>query len=331
MTDRTRDEVAPSRRDSGLLALPVSAQPLPHGAHAGPAATDERSDRGNTADPDPNRLPAARRVRLPIAAGLACVLALRPRRKGTPQRQAPVIQTQIILAVVGAVVMLVVGASLARAFGIVGAAGLVRYRAKINDPKDAGVMLSTLAVGLAAGVGCGCWRMFGTLFMLAMLWVVESFEPKTSRAFSLEVKAKDRPSSNRRWSRFFRAAGSSYTLRATSEEEICYDVGCRSIEKPMGSRTKSQIDPDNAKAVEFKEKKKEKGIAGLAIVPNWSATPKSLSRKACIAACRSASVRRRKTTCSPPCMPCATRISGSRSSSATTDRPAIPFCRSFSP
>src|SRR5207237_9747885 len=76
-------------------------------------------------------------ARLPIAAGLACVLALRPRRRGTPERQPPVIQTQIILAVVGAVVMLVVGSSLARAFGIVGAAGLVRYRAKIADPKDA--------------------------------------------------------------------------------------------------------------------------------------------------------------------------------------------------
>ena len=37
--------------------------------------------------------------------------------------------------------MLVVGTNLARAFGVVGAAGLVRYRAKIEDPKDAGVML----------------------------------------------------------------------------------------------------------------------------------------------------------------------------------------------
>src|SRR5207237_8175973 len=91
-------------------------------------------------------------VRLPIAAGLATVLAVRPRRRGTPHRRAPVIQTQIILAIVGAVVMLVVGSSLARAFGIVGAAGLVRYRARIEDPKDAGVMLSTLSIGLASGV-----------------------------------------------------------------------------------------------------------------------------------------------------------------------------------
>ena len=130
-------------------------------------------------------------VRLPIAAGLACLLALRPRRRGTPKRQAPVIQTQIILAIVGAVVMLVVGSSLARAFGIVGAAGLVRYRAKIDDPKDAGVMLSTLAVGLAAGVGVYLLALFATMFILVVLWIVESFEPKATQAFELKIKAKD--------------------------------------------------------------------------------------------------------------------------------------------
>ena len=111
-------------------------------------------------------------LRLPLAAGLACVLALRPRRRGTPPRQAAVIQTQIILGVVGAIVMLVVGSSLARAFGIVGAAGLVRYRARIADPKDAGVMLSTLAVGLASGVGLWLLAVFGTAFILGVLWVV---------------------------------------------------------------------------------------------------------------------------------------------------------------
>ena len=76
-----------------------------------------------------------------------------PKRRGTPPRTPAVVQTQIILSVVGAVIMLVVGASLARAFGIVGAANLIRYRSKIDDPKDAVVMLCALAVGLAAGVG----------------------------------------------------------------------------------------------------------------------------------------------------------------------------------
>ena len=163
---------------------------------AGPPEPPAEPEGGGTAEETPpiqTQIDYLRRaaVRLPIAAGLACVLALRPRRKGTPQRQAPVIQTQIILAVVGAVVMLVVGASLARAFGIVGAAGLVRYRAKINDPKDAGVMLSTLAVGLAAGVGLWLLASFGTVFILAMLWIVESFEPRAQQLFQLKVKAAD--------------------------------------------------------------------------------------------------------------------------------------------
>src|SRR5215203_3144327 len=55
-------------------------------------------------------------IRLPLAALFGAALALRPRRKGTPKRDPAVIQTQIVLSVVGAVIMLVVGASLARAF-----------------------------------------------------------------------------------------------------------------------------------------------------------------------------------------------------------------------
>ena len=58
--------------------------------------------------------------------------------------------------------MLVVGSSLARAFGIVGAASLIRYRSKIDDPKDAGVMLCGLAVGLASGVGLYGLAVFAT-------------------------------------------------------------------------------------------------------------------------------------------------------------------------
>src|SRR5687767_3680353 len=91
-------------------------------------------------------------ISLPLATALGAALAFRPRRQGTPPRSAQVIQTQIVLAVVGAVVMLIVGASLARAFGIVGAANLIRYRNKIDDPKDAVVMLATLTLGLACGV-----------------------------------------------------------------------------------------------------------------------------------------------------------------------------------
>src|SRR5918993_524628 len=127
-------------------------------------------------------------IRLPLAALLGTVLALRPRRGGTPERQPAVVQTQIILAVVGALIMLVVGASLARAFGIVGAANLIRYRSKIDDPKDAVVMLCALASGLAAGVGLYGLSVVGTLFIVFCLWIIEGFEPQT-RIFEPIVRA----------------------------------------------------------------------------------------------------------------------------------------------
>lgn len=195
-------------------------------------------------------------VRLPLAAGLASVLALRPRRRGTPRRQAQVIQTQIILAVVGAVVMLVVGASLARAFGIVGAAGLVRYRAKVADPKDAGVMLSTLAVGLASGVGLWVLAIFATGFVLALLWIVESFEPKARDKFLLKIKAKDPAGMKPKVESLLARHRLEFELRTASQEELHYEVAL-----PIDRKTDRlsnlilELDPQNESAVEWEEKK----------------------------------------------------------------------------
>src|ERR1043165_8375249 len=108
-------------------------------------------------------------IRLPLAAMFGLALALRPRRRNQGPRKVVVMQTQIMLAVVGAVIMLVVGNSLSRAFGIVGAAGLIRYRATIADPKDAVVMLCSLASGLAAGVGLYAMGAVATVMMMLLL------------------------------------------------------------------------------------------------------------------------------------------------------------------
>jgi hypothetical protein len=211
--------------------------------------------------PTPNRaeqIDQLRRAatRLPIAAVLALMLAMRPRRKGTPHRSAPVIQTQVILAVIGAVVMLVVGASLARAFGIVGAAGLVRYRAKINDPKDAGVMLSTLAIGLAAGVGLWMLAVFTTVFIMVVLGIIESFEPKTTKAFTLEIKAKEPDKFKPKVEEALTRAKLEHTLRTTSEEEVSYEVKVPLDRKTDGLTDRIlKLDPDNVTSVEWKEPK----------------------------------------------------------------------------
>jgi len=195
--------------------------------------------------------------RLPLAAGLASILALRPRRRGTPPRQPPVVQTQIILAIVGAVVMIIVGTSLARAFGIVGAAGLVRYRAKIADPKDAGVMLSTLAIGLASGVGIWMLAVFSTVFVMAVLWIIESFENAKS-AFDLKVEAKDPAALKPKIEDLLSRSRLEFSMRTISNEEIVYEVQLPIDRKPDRlSNAILKIDPENATGVEWKKKEKK--------------------------------------------------------------------------
>jgi hypothetical protein len=242
---------------AGLMSAPGGVA-----VNAQPGFPLEQSS--DVAGPTPDRatqIDQLRRAaaRLPIAAGLAVILALRPRRKGTPHRRAAVIQTQVILAIVGAVVMLVVGASLARAFGIVGAAGLVRYRAKIDDPKDAGVMLSTLAVGLASGVGLWMLAAFSTGFVMLVLMIIESFEPKTTRAFTLEMKGKNPAAIKPKVEEVLRRIRWEHEIRSEGKEELSYDV-----QVPIDRKTDRlsdqllKLDPDNVTEVEWKDKKDKK-------------------------------------------------------------------------
>ena len=195
---------------------------------------------------------------LPIAAALGAALAFRPRRRGTPPRSAPVIQTQIVLAIVGAVVMIVVGASLARAFGIVGAANLIRYRAKIDDPKDAVVMLTTLSVGLAAGVGLFALAAFATVFILAVLWAIESFEPERRKTFDLKVAAGEPAGLRSDVEAVLRRYDIKYELRSAGPKELMYETNLPlNVKTDRVSNAILLIDAEGEKEVVWEEKKKK--------------------------------------------------------------------------
>lgn len=242
----------------GVLLLLVSVLTLPVSL-AAQANPMEQLTRANQEDHDPDHFLHEvddAMASLPLAALLGAALALRPRRRGTPARQASVIQTQIILAVVGAVVMLIVGQSLARAFGIVGVASLIRYRAKVDDPKDAVVMLCCLGVGLASGVGLYALAMISTIFLLIVLFLLESFEPETKKLFEVTIHAKSDLNLRKQVQAVFKRAGAEYELRSVSDEELVYEVRL-----PYSQRTDKlstaivALDRSKEIAVEWKEKK----------------------------------------------------------------------------
>lgn len=199
-------------------------------------------------------------IRLPLAALLGTGLALRPKRRGTPPRSPAVIQTQIMLAVVGALVMLIVGASLARAFGIVGVASLIRYRSKIEDPKDAVVMLCALGVGLASGVGLYALATFSAVFMMVALGIIESFEPKRRKEFILRVRAgKETDSLRPKIESILRRYGTEFELRTSSDEEVCYEVQVPiDVHTDRVSNTLLRLDPEGHAAVEWTDQVRKK-------------------------------------------------------------------------
>src|SRR5436190_268671 len=117
--------MAPDRRPSTTVAFSAAAllmvacagvvwaQVPPAAASASPFPVDPSGDTFGGLSLESIKLAL---ISLPLATVLGAALALRPRRAGTPHRSAAVVQTQIILAIIGALIMLVVGVSLARAF-----------------------------------------------------------------------------------------------------------------------------------------------------------------------------------------------------------------------
>jgi uncharacterized membrane protein YhiD involved in acid resistance len=61
------------------------------------------------------------------------------------------VQTLVILGMLISLIMLVVGSNIARAFALVGALSVVRFRNAIKETRDVGFIFLVMAIGMAAG------------------------------------------------------------------------------------------------------------------------------------------------------------------------------------
>lgn len=61
------------------------------------------------------------------------------------------VQTLVLTSLVTAVIMLVIGSNLARAFSLVGALSIIRFRNAIKETRDVGYIFFSMAVAMAAG------------------------------------------------------------------------------------------------------------------------------------------------------------------------------------
>jgi uncharacterized membrane protein YhiD involved in acid resistance len=83
-------------------------------------------------------------------------------------------QSLVLGGIVGAMIMLAIGNSLARGVGIFGALALIRFRTNLRDPLDMIFIFAAFASGIAAGAGNIAAGMVGTIIFAVVIGVTHA-------------------------------------------------------------------------------------------------------------------------------------------------------------
>ncbi len=117
--------------------------------------------------------PAEMVLNIVLAAVLGAIVSwvYRYTHKGLSYSQS-FTQTILFVTVIVSIVMMVIGSSLARAFALVGALSIIRFRTVVKDTKDTAFIFSGLAVGMAAGTSNYVLAGLGTVAIVVIALVV---------------------------------------------------------------------------------------------------------------------------------------------------------------
>jgi uncharacterized membrane protein YhiD involved in acid resistance len=91
----------------------------------------------------------------------------------------------VLLGTVVTLIMLVVGSNIARAFALIGALSIIRFRNAVKEPRDVGFIFLALAVGMAVGTRFYLLAAFATVMISAFVVVLYKFN-----LFSKEVRER---------------------------------------------------------------------------------------------------------------------------------------------
>ncbi len=87
---------------------------------------------------------------LSFASSMVMGLVYRATHRGTSYAQS-FAQTLVIMGMVTALIMLIIGSNIARAFSLVGALSVIRFRNAVKETRDIGFMFLVMAIGMACG------------------------------------------------------------------------------------------------------------------------------------------------------------------------------------
>lgn len=85
------------------------------------------------------------------------------------------VQTLVMLGMLISLIMLIVGSNIARAFALVGALSVVRFRNAIKETRDVGFIFLVMGIGMACGTRFYSLAIIATLVICAVILVMHRF------------------------------------------------------------------------------------------------------------------------------------------------------------
>ena len=96
--------------------------------------------------------------------------------------------TMILLPAVIAIIIMLIGSDVARAFSLAGAFSIIRFRSAPGDPKDIAYVLFAMAAGLATGVGAYLYAIIFTVVLCFVMYVLSHTKRGGVREISRQLQ-----------------------------------------------------------------------------------------------------------------------------------------------
>ena len=175
------------------VGLVMSEQWFPLAGLSEPAPTQPPFPGAPMPTSAPRPTPFFELAKLVVAAIIGFIVTAVQRYYKSDRTANPTLeQAQVLLCVAGALMMLIIGSSVARAFGIAGAASIIRFRTPVEDARDITVLFILMGLGMAAGLGGFAVAGLGTVFLCAMFPLLNTFASARPRQMIVDIEAKGR-------------------------------------------------------------------------------------------------------------------------------------------
>ncbi|MFA6017863.1 MAG: DUF4956 domain-containing protein [Patescibacteria group bacterium] len=110
--------------------------------------------------------------------------------KGTSYTQSYV-HTLILMGMIVTVIMLIVGSNIARAFSLVGALSIIRFRNAVKETRDVGFIFFAMAIGMAMGTKFYILGILSTVIISLVVLILSKFnlfaQPITSQILKIQL------------------------------------------------------------------------------------------------------------------------------------------------